>query len=186
MARKKKNANETGGPTVGHNSGALTEDQERALHYKHCREYEIALMKKKEVDASFRNTCKLIKSEGDSVVRVKKTIEARTPEGEAKLRTEVEETAQVLRWAGTQIGTTKDFFPDDPAPAEDRAFQEGKRAGLNAESRSAPYDSSVPQSAAWYRGYDEGQTVLQSAFAAQANAKKAEEEFDDLPEEEAA
>lgn len=171
MGRRKKqtdleDALDDATPKAGHNQPVpLTEDEQHALHLRHCREYEVALGAKKKVDAEFKNVGKRIKSEDDSVAKVKKTILARTPEGEAALKAEMEETANVLRWSGVSVGETLDLFPVDRAPAIDRAKHEGKRAGLAGEPRKPPHDPSVPQYGAWLDGYHEGQTILASAFA---------------------
>lgn len=152
-------------PKAGHNKAPLTDDEKHALHLRHCREYEVALSAKKKVDADFKNVGKRIKAEDDSVTKVKKTILARSPEGEAALKAEMEETANVLRWSGVSVGETLDMFPVDRTPGVDRAKHEGKRAGLAGEPRKPPHDPSVPQYNSWLDGYHEGQTILASAFA---------------------
>jgi hypothetical protein len=145
------------------NSG-LTEDEKRALHYRHCREYEVALGAKKKADAEIKNVGKRIKAEDDSVAKVKKTILARSPEGESQLKAEMAETAQVLRWSGTNVGETAELFPEDRRPGEDRAHAEGKRIGLEGGPCNNPHDPSVPQFAAWMAGWQDGQGILASAF----------------------
>lgn len=152
----------------GHNGPPeLTEDERRALHYRHCREYEVVLAAKKKSDADLKNVAKRIKAESDSVAKVKKTIQARSAEGEADLKAEIAETAEVLRWAGTSVGETVDLFPVDRAPSVDRAHAEGKRAGLNGETCKPPHDPSVPQYKTWMEGWHEGQAALASAFEKQ-------------------
>lgn len=143
----------------------LNDDERHALHLRHVREYQVGLAAKKKADAELKNVGKRIKAEGDSVAKVKKTILAQTPEGEAELRAEMEETLQVLRWSGVHTGETKDMFPDDRTPAVDRARAEGKRAGMDGQACSPNYDPSVPQHAAWIEGWQEGQAILASAFA---------------------
>lgn len=169
MGRRKKqtdieDAIDADTPKAGGNS-TLTDDERHALHLRHCREYEVALSAKKKVDADFKNVGKRIKSEDDSVAMVKKTIMARTPEGEAALKGEMEETANVLRWSGVDVGDTKDMFPTDRTPSVDRANAEGKRAGMDGAVCKPPHDPSVPQYKAWIDGWQDGQTILASAFA---------------------
>lgn len=143
----------------------LTEDERHALHLRHCREYELGLAAKKKADAEFKNVGKRIKAEGDSVTKVKKTIQSRSPEGEAELRREIEETAEVLRWAGVAVGESRDLFPTNRTPAVDDAFFAGKRAGLDGQTASPPHAPSVPQYEAWMNGWRVGQDALMSAFA---------------------
>lgn len=142
----------------------LTEDERHALHLRHCREYEVALEAKKKADAGIKNVGKRIKAEDDSIARVKKTIRARTPEGEAELRAEIEETAEVLRWSGVSVGESADLFPEDRTPGVDRAYAEGKRAGMNGDKGQPPHDPSVPQYQSWMRGWQDGQGILSEAF----------------------
>lgn len=142
----------------------LTEQERQALHYRHCREYEVALAAKKKTDADFKNCGKRIKAEHDSVAKVKKTLEARSPEGEAKLKAEITETAEVLRWSGVLVGENKDMFPEDRTPAVERAFAEGRRAGLDGQVAKPPHDPSTPQHMHWMNGWQEGQGALASAF----------------------
>jgi hypothetical protein len=43
----------------------LTEDERRALHFRHCAEYERAMDAKKKADAGVKNVGKRIKAEND-------------------------------------------------------------------------------------------------------------------------
>lgn len=182
MARKRKQKDleesiDESKQTERHKNSELTADERHALHLRHCLEYEVALAAKKKADAEIKNVGKRIKAEDDSVAKVKKTLRARTPEGEAELSAEIAETAEVLRWAGVSVGETADLFPTDRMPAEDRAFAEGKRAGLAGEPCKPPYDPSVPQYQRWMDGWRSGQEALMSAFAKKAG----EESGDDNP-----
>lgn len=142
----------------------LTEGERQALHFRHCREYEVALAAKKKWDAELKNVGKRIKAEHDSVAKCKKTIDARSPEGEAKLKAEIAETAEVLRWSGVAVGESKDLFPEDRTPAVDRAYDDGRRAGMDGQVCKPPHDPSVPQHQKWIEGWQDGQEVLMSAF----------------------
>lgn len=142
----------------------LTEAERQALHFRHCREYEVALAAKKKTDADLKNVGKRIKAEHDSVAKCKKTIDLRSPEGEAKLKAEIAETAECLRWAGVIVGESKDLFPEDRTPAVERAFNEGRRAGLDGQVCKPPHDPSVPQYQHWIDGWQEGQGALMSCF----------------------
>jgi hypothetical protein len=150
-------------PGPGHNS-ELNDDQRQGLHYQHCREYEVALAAKKKADADIKNCGKRIKAEGDSVAKVKKTLKSRTPEGEAELRAEIAETAEVLRWGGVNVGHTKEMFPEDRTPGTEAAYAEGKRHGLDGKPGQPPHDPSTEQYREWLRGHGDGQAVLMKGF----------------------
>jgi ribosome modulation factor len=162
MARKKGSKNkakENGeAPGEGHNSKPLSDAERQALHFRHVTEYQRELAAKKKADAELKNTAKRILSEGGSVAAVKQTIELSTPEGETAFRARMAEMAEVAAWNG--VGIQVDMFADEREPAEDRAFGEGRRAGMKGESNKPPYDPSVPQYAKWLDGYSEGNAVL--------------------------
>jgi hypothetical protein len=159
-------------PGAGHNS-ALTEDQRQGLHYLHCRSYETMLQAKKDADKKFKDACKVIKAEGDSVAKVKKTLQARTPEGEEALRAEIAETAEVLRWSGVVVGETKEMFPEDRTPGAEAAYAEGKRYGLDGKSAQPPHDPSTEQYREWMRGHGDGQAVVMKGFKPMPSATEA-------------
>lgn len=144
--------------------GALTDEQRQALHYQHCAQYEAAIATKKKADAAIKNVGKIIKAEGGSVDQVKKTLLARTPEGETELRREMAETLEALRWSGVEVGETAELFPEDRTPSIERARAEGKRAGLAGQPAKPPHDPNTEQYRAWMEGHGEGQTVLAKGF----------------------
>lgn len=141
----------------------LTEDERRALHFRHCAEYERALAVKKLADAGLKNVGKRIKAENDSVAKCKKTIQARSPEGEAELRAEIEQAAEVLRWSGVQVGETAEMFADR-RPADEAALEHGKIAGLKGERAEPPHDLGTPAHDQWMAGWQIGQASLMASF----------------------
>lgn len=161
MGRPKKVKDES--PKEGHNVQGLSDAQRQALHLsQHVPAYEKALAAKKDADAKFKNACKLIKAEGGSVRAVKLTLELRTSEGEQAFRARVAEETEVAIWNG--VGIQVDMFADEDQPAEDRAFGEGKRAGMKGDPAKPPYDPSVPQYKRWLEGHGEGNAVLAQGF----------------------
>lgn len=150
--------------TIGDNSNGakpeLTDAERQALHFQHVKTYQKALGAKKDADAKFKNACKVIKAEGGSVRAVKLTIDLQTPEGEAAFRARMAEEAEIAGWNG--LGVQIDLFADERQPAEDRAFEEGRRAGMKGEPKKPPYDPSVPQYGKWMDGHAEGNAVLAS------------------------
>jgi hypothetical protein len=142
----------------------LTEDERRALHFRHCAEYERALQVKKLADAGLKNVGKRIKAENDSVAKCKQTIQARSPEGEATLRAEIQQTLEVLRWSGVAVGETVEMF-SDRRPADEKAFDLGKMAGLKGEKCAPPHDEGTPAGQKWIEGWGVGQSALMESFA---------------------
>lgn len=143
----------------------LTEDEKRALLFQHKGLYEKALAEKKAADAKLKNVCKLAKSElgKGAVDDIKDAIALDQPEGEAAHRAEIERKLRIARWMGASVGT-QFSFAEDMTPATDRAYEDGKRAGLKGEAARPPHDPSVPQYGKWMEGWHAGQGVLASDF----------------------
>lgn len=164
MARGKKELKPVNSAGIGHNS-ELTDEQKQGLHLNnHVPSYERALKAKKDADAAFKNVCKTIKSEGGSIDEVKLTISLRTPEGEALLKATLEQSIKIARWNGLAIGTQGDLFGPDRRPIEERAFEEGKRAGLSGENCQPPHQPGTGAYDKWIEGWHAGQAVLASGF----------------------
>lgn len=164
MARKKKQTDiEDAINEAPRTNSDLTEDERRALHFRHCAEYERALDTKKKADAGLKNVGKRIKAESDSVAKCKQTIQARSPQGEAELRAEIEQTAEVLRWSGVQVGATAEMFADR-RPADESALEHGKIAGLKGERAEPPHDPGTAAHAKWMEGWHVGQEGLMTSF----------------------
>lgn len=164
MAKRKKQTDiEDAINEAPRTNSELTEDERRALHFRHCAEYERALETKKKADAAIKNVGKRIKAENDSVAKCKQTIQARSPQGEAELRAEIEQTAEVLRWSGVQVGETAEIFADR-RPADENAFEHGKIAGLKGETAKPPHDMGTPAHDKWLEGHAAGQSSLMASF----------------------
>lgn len=156
--------NANASPPAPANHNQLTDEQEQALFEQHKTKYEHFLALKKKADADFKNACKLAKSElGDGVVDdIKLAIQLETPEGEAKFKEQMDRQARVARWNGLPIGAQPSLFGEDRMPGDDRAFGEGKRAGMAGKERRPPYDAATSQFRNWLEGYDAGQEVNRS------------------------
>jgi hypothetical protein len=144
--------------TPGHNS-ALSDDERQALHWSHVQAYEISLAAFKTAQADLKNTARRIKAEGDSVAKVQITIALRTPEGEAAFKARIQDEMEVAAWNG--VGVQTELFGDaDLTPASDRAFDAGKRAGMQGEPRKPPHDPSTEQYRRWMDGYTDGNSMM--------------------------
>lgn len=148
---------------TGDNVNGLSDAQRQALHLsRHVPDYEKALAVKKKADNDFKNTCKVIKSEGGSVDQVKMTISLRTVEGEQAFRDNLAAMQEAAEWNG--VGVQIDLEFNLRQPADDKAFDAGKRAGLAGESARAPYDPGTSQAKRWLEGHADGQAVLSAGF----------------------
>lgn len=158
----------------------MTPEQEGLLLDHHVGRYEPALAAKKKADADFKNVCKLAKAEGISLSDIKKRIELRTPEGEAKLKADIERTLQIAKWAGMPLGAQAGFDFTDRRPAVDRAREEGRQAGRRGEVLKPPYANELPQYDSFVEGWHQGQKEIAS-FQKERDAKAFEEKAGPQP-----
>lgn len=143
----------------------LSDDEMRALAYQWKLDYELALADKKAADAELKNVCKRAKAElgPRAVDLIKGLILLEAPEGEASLRSLIEQQIRIAKWAGAPIGTQFQFF-ETGGPAVDQAYENGKVAGFKGEDMRPPHDPSVPQYKSWIDGWQAAQAVLVSGF----------------------
>lgn len=144
----------------GHNS---TQDEEnrKVLFFMHRNDYVALLAAKKAADAALKNHAKLVKAElGEhGLAQIKLYEKSRTPEGEAKIKAEMEAMRQAARWAGIPVNTQFDMF-EDLAPLDERAFEEGEESGLRGESLRNPYGQGSTAYEQFEEGWKKGQAKL--------------------------
>lgn len=139
----------------------LSDDQLRALFFNHKSQYEKALEAKKKADATLKVVCKQIKAEGTKLDDIKTAIRLEEPEGEAELRAQIEREIRVARWVGLPLGTQLSLLDEiDRTPIDERAFEEGKRAGLKGQVASPPSSYAGDTMQKWMDGWSAGQAVL--------------------------
>lgn len=169
MAKKRKTKEKASSKPSATTSAPSTMDDDdlQVLFFQHKNSYVAALAKKKKADADFKNACKLAKSElkssgmADAVDRIKLAILLETDEGDASLKERLENELRVARWMGTSVGTQFSLFDGpDRTPAVDRAFDDGKRAGLSGEPAKPPHSPDTEQYRRWMAGHSEGNTAL--------------------------
>lgn len=166
MARRKKQKDleeaidEKKAAESGHNS-ELTDGEKMALTIQHKRFYVETLAEKKAADAAFKNACKKAKAElgKDAVADIKDMIAIEELGAEA-IRANIERQHKVARWMSLPVGATPSFFEEDRQPAEDRAYEEGKRAGMAGAAARPSYDPSVPQYQRFLDGFHDGNAIL--------------------------
>lgn len=147
----------------------LTEDQQRAVFFNHLKLFKHAETAITEIEvelraakAELKNVKKLIQGEGTKLTDIDTALRLEDG-GEKVLKGEIESQIKVAKWLGLPMGQS-DLFGEDRRPAVDKAFEEGKIAGMKGVSRKPPYDPSVPQHQRWLEGYAEGQAILTKKF----------------------
>jgi uncharacterized protein (UPF0335 family) len=178
--RKSRSAPTSNGPvSTDHNLPApapLTDDQNAALLIQGVGKIEALLEKQAEITSSIRILRKQLKADGfdrpvvDYAIYLRKT----EPEVAEELH---RQQLRVARWLAHPIGTQSSFDLDQPI---DKAFLDGKAAGMEGVAATVPPKFSVSNEASnrWLEGWHAGQSALMS------NIKTLQEEkSDDLYEE---
>ena len=122
---------------------------------------------KKAADNALKQFGKEIKADlgKGGLQDIKDAIDLDTPEGEERLKEEMARRARVMRWMGLPIGSEPDMFGGpDRRPVTEKAFAEGKAAGLKAEPFRNPYHQTNPGNAEYAKGYEAGQKTNMAGF----------------------
>lgn len=161
---KPKSADSNG---VGHNSGddaplstgELTDEQRQVLWFGAKRRIVSFKESIASITGELRNEYKKLKAE---LGLLKSDVDfALTLEDE-----DAEETHRrrmmIARWEQHPIGLQADMFGDgvDRTPSADKAFANGKRAGLAGDRCNPPHDPSSEQYQRFVAGFHEGNAVL--------------------------
>lgn len=155
---------EATGPQI---SNEMSDDQRCSLTYQHMEKYQRLLATKKAADNALTGFGKEIKSDlgAKGLADIKDMIEGRSPEGEAKLKAEMERKARVMRWLNIPIGVNGELFPaEDRTPLAERAYAAGKRQGLAGEKYDNPHHATTEAHKQFTTGFGEGQAVLSKGF----------------------
>lgn len=160
-------------PEPGHNG---EEQSRKVLFHINRRAYHEALAVKKAADAKLKTVGKTIKSDlgENGLQQIKDYDLAQTPEGQAKLKAEIDARAQAMRFAGMAVNTQVDMF-EDLAPLAERAYAAGEEAGMRGDTLSNPYNEGSTEGQEFARGWHAGQEAI---FA--IKQKRNEEGADDL------
>jgi len=158
MAKKDKAASSA--PKTSPIQDELTDGQIYSRTEDKRQEYERLLKLKTDHSANFLNFCKETrKLLGDNAIDdIKELIAGKTPEGEARLKAQVERRIRVLRWMEVPIGTHGELFPAiDSAPITERAFNTGRRHALAGDPRNNQHHHTTEAHRSYEAGYVEGQ-----------------------------
>ncbi len=153
------------GSVPGHNRapGELTPDQRRALEFIHKKNIVDARKKLNDATRAHQNARKAAKAEGCRLSRIDFLILLDREGGEASLRQMMADARDAFDWRGIKVGEQTDLFPKvDRTPAVERAFEDGKRAGMEGEDCKPPHSLGVPQFNRWIDGHHEGSDLRNS------------------------
>lgn len=157
--RAENKAVKAGAAGIGHNSG-LTDDQQRALFVQNLTKIERLKEAMASASGELRAAYKTAKADGFAKKDIDYAIALRKDEDDKLIDSRRRET-MIARWMNHPIGTQPDLFDGvDRTPSEDRAFEDGKLAGMEGKICQPPHDPSVPQHGRWLEGWHAGQAAL--------------------------
>ena len=168
-------------PSEGHNS-ALTPSELRALHFHHFRLIEDQKAEVKAAQTVLKTLRKTAKADGCVMADLDYMARCADLEDASIVPEEIRRRAEIASWFALPVNYQSDMFADR-TPIDDRAYEEGRVAGLSGKNCETVYDGKVGQR--WIEGWHEGQRLmredLQSAMeklntAAAANAPASEDE----------
>jgi len=174
-AAKASGASVNGKHPPGDNAASLTNDQARALHFIHVGEYEKAQAAVKKASAERKTVIGRIRAEHGDIDQIKDTIALRDPEQEKTLAARISKMVEAARWSGSFIGNLQlDMFAaPDRSPILERAYEEGKTAGLVGRTASTDLAGDAEQE--FLRGWHDGQDALKATLELFRSPKKAAE-----------
>lgn len=159
---KKDDLQRVGGNLAHDNTtNELTLEQRFVLLSQHAKRYADALASKKSAAAAFLNVTKLAKAElgDDAIDDIKDYLDE---DFEEKLQAMLERKARMAKWLGSAVGTqgTLPFDISNSAPGlAEKAFNDGKRAGLEGHELRPPHDAGSEAYNEYVRGWHEGTAI---------------------------
>lgn len=151
---------------IGHNGGRLSEEDEMNLLFINVGLVSNAQAKLATANSEVRNAYKRAKADGFSKKQVDLAIRLRTEEGQKSFKADLEDSARIARWSGMAIGEQGSLFDEkDRTPIAERAYDEGRRAGLQSEDlNSNPYDVTTEAGQAYISGWHDGQSKYRAGI----------------------
>ena len=143
----------------------MSDDERYSLTEKHRKKYEDLLFVKNTALENLAEHRKIIREDlgAKGLADIKDLIALSTPEGEEAMKLEMERKARVLRWMQVPIGTNGELFGEpDSRPITERAYNEGRRAGLAGEPHKNPHHQTNAAHDSYNDGFVQGQEALAS------------------------
>jgi len=160
--------------SIGHNSGELTSDQQQVLFHQHMKKIKAAKEQMATATSQLRNAYKLAKSEGFPKTDIDYAFMLEKDKDDGAIQARRRE-AEIAKWMGHPIGTQPDLFATgvnaDPRSQGEKAYEDGKRAGIRGEVCKAPYGPGTDGYDGYMRGWHDGNAAL-------SNQAKEQEEGD--------
>jgi len=177
-------------PEIGHNS-ELTPEQKSALMMHHIRQIMNINDQIAPLVAERKKIRKLAQSDGFKLSTIDAALRLLQLEDQQIFVDEIKELIEVAQsFNALPPGTQTDLF-NDRRPAKERAYDEGKLAGMSGEDPQAPYGPDTQIAQSWLAGWHEGQRIMREELQKAMEKKSMEVEqkdpdFDNTAQTEAA
>lgn len=170
---------------IGDNSGEMSEADREVLFHIGRRNYLAALEAKKTADAKLKLVAKGIKADLGpfGLDQIKAYEQARTAEGQQEIKDRRAAMDQALRFAGIPVGTQLDIF-EDRTPLVERAYRDGREAGLRGDTLRNPYNEASEEGQSYAKGWHDGQGALFAGIRKKEEAAATDEVIKGAAEDE--
>ncbi|MBD8556325.1 hypothetical protein IFT84_17595 [Rhizobium sp. CFBP 8762] len=158
--------------TTGHNSGDLTENEEKALFFHHTRKNMATKAKIKALQAEMKQDRKLAQADGIVLSRIDFAEKALAAEDKSTITQKVNDQLKIMEWLHIIPAYNEDLLADR-APREEKIEGQGEIAGLAAVDRVSTYAANSEDDRAWLRGYDRGQAIMRDNLEKALTKKQA-------------
>lgn len=151
----------------GHNSGGLSDAQERTLFLQGLKGIKAELSAIAAAKGRLGNHYKRLKAD---LGLTKRQVDQALKESEMpadELRKNREQHLKMLRWLAHPIGFQENLFDFDGRPAEDQAYEEGIVAYFDGKPCEPTYEAGGPQGQKWIEGWHEGKRRQSAEFLAE-------------------
>lgn len=155
------------GNVVADANGGPTDNQLQEAFLRRKAEFVASEKNRVSVNQAHRNLCGRIKNElGDGAIdTIKDMVAMDTPEGEERVKKELARKAAAMRYMAAPLGKQFAMILEEPdrTPAEDQAFELGKRDGMVGLALRSPYAPELPQNDRYIEGWHVGNKTANDA-----------------------
>jgi ribosome modulation factor len=161
---------------TGHNSGELTPAEKSALRMHHIRQLLGIADRLKPIMEERKKARALAKADGFKLSEIDAGLRLATMDDQNIFVEEIKELIEIAKaFNALPPGEQGDLFPDR-RPVEERAFDEGKVAGLAGKDPDPLYDASSDMGQAWMKGWHEGQRIMREDLLSAMEKKNAQKD----------
>lgn len=157
---------------TGHNSGELTPAESRVLHMHHFRLIEAQKAVVKAAQDDLKKLRKTAKADGLVMADLDYMARCANLEDPTIAPAEIRRRAEIASWFALPVNFQPDMFTDR-MPLDDRAYEEGVAAGLQAKDPVPPYDEASNAGQRFMEGWHEGQRQMREDLLSAMQKKNA-------------